>query len=108
MDSLTALELKNSLQTDLGLVLPSTLAFDYPTVEALLDYLAAQLIENVENIGKAEQAEQGHEQTHLPSEPRDPAEMTEVRADLLQGDALISQLDQTLSDLENLFEEDTP
>ncbi len=39
MDSLTSVELKNRLQTGLGCTLPSTLAFDYPTTEALINYL---------------------------------------------------------------------
>ena len=43
LDSLTALELKNSLQTSLDCVLPSTLTFDYPTVAALIDYLANEI-----------------------------------------------------------------
>jgi acyl carrier protein len=42
MDSLMALELKNQLQQDFGLT-PSTIAFEYPTVEALSGYLAASL-----------------------------------------------------------------
>jgi len=40
MDSLRASELRNRLQTSLGCTLPPTLAFKYPTVDALVDHLA--------------------------------------------------------------------
>jgi acyl carrier protein len=40
MDSLTAIEFRNRLQEELGVVLPSSLAFDYPDVSSLTDYLA--------------------------------------------------------------------
>ncbi|MEW6234619.1 MAG: type I polyketide synthase [Candidatus Omnitrophota bacterium] len=39
MDSLTAIELKNRLENDLGVSLPSTLAFDHSTLQTLADYL---------------------------------------------------------------------
>jgi short-subunit dehydrogenase/acyl carrier protein len=42
MDSLMALELKNQLQQDFGLM-PSTIAIEYPTVDALSEYLTASL-----------------------------------------------------------------
>jgi hypothetical protein len=45
MDSLTSVEFKNRLQNSLGITLPSTVAFDYPTVESLLDYLAQEILE---------------------------------------------------------------
>jgi hypothetical protein len=44
MDSLTSIELRNRLQTSLGSSLPSTLVFDYPTVEELVDYLAQEVL----------------------------------------------------------------
>jgi malonyl CoA-acyl carrier protein transacylase len=44
MDSLMAMELRNHLQTSLGRTIPATLAYDYPTVEALGDYLATELL----------------------------------------------------------------
>jgi malonyl CoA-acyl carrier protein transacylase len=44
MDSLTSIELRNGLQTNLGCSLPSTLVFDYPTVEALVDYLVREVL----------------------------------------------------------------
>ena len=39
LDSLGAVELKNALEAQVGLELPSTLTFDYPTIDALADYI---------------------------------------------------------------------
>ena len=44
MDSLTFVELRNKLQTSLDCSLPSTLAFDYPTVGKLVDYLSQEIL----------------------------------------------------------------
>jgi acyl transferase domain-containing protein/SAM-dependent methyltransferase/acyl carrier protein len=44
MDSLTAVELKNRLQTTLGKPLPSTLFFDHPNVQELTEYLAREVL----------------------------------------------------------------
>ncbi|HEX7360857.1 MAG TPA: type I polyketide synthase [Bryobacteraceae bacterium] len=43
MDSLTAVEFRNRLQADLGMVLPSTLAFDYPTLESLIEFVKSAI-----------------------------------------------------------------
>lgn len=43
MDSLAAVELRNYLQTNTGLRLPNTLAFDYPTIDTLAIFLAQKL-----------------------------------------------------------------
>jgi acyl carrier protein len=42
LDSLMALELRNRLESALGRTLSATLAWNYPTVDALVDYLADQ------------------------------------------------------------------
>lgn len=43
MDSLTAIEFRNRLQEDLRIKLSTTLAFDYPEINSLAQYLAASL-----------------------------------------------------------------
>ena len=47
MDSLMAVEFKNSLQASLGDAVSLTAAFDYPTVELLTEYIAGELSEEV-------------------------------------------------------------
>jgi hypothetical protein len=39
-----AVELSNRMRADLGLSLPATLAFEYPTQRALGEYLAGELL----------------------------------------------------------------
>jgi acyl transferase domain-containing protein len=43
MDSLVAVELRNRIQTDFRVVFPLTLIADYPTIEALANYLVASV-----------------------------------------------------------------
>jgi acyl transferase domain-containing protein len=49
LDSIATVELVSRLQTSLGLSLPSTLVFEYSTIEALSEYLA-QKIPSLESI----------------------------------------------------------
>ncbi|MEO3792454.1 type I polyketide synthase, partial [Nonomuraea sp. B10E15] len=42
-DSLTAVEFRNQLTAAIGVPLPATLIFDYPTAEAIADHLANQM-----------------------------------------------------------------
>ena len=61
MDSLTAVELRHRFTTDLGVVFPSTLLFDHPTVESLVGHLSEALL-------PAESATDGTE-TRVRSQP---------------------------------------
>ncbi|MEH2172819.1 SDR family NAD(P)-dependent oxidoreductase [Nostoc sp.] len=45
IDSLTAVELRNRLQTSLECAIASTVMFDYPTVGALVDYLMGEVLQ---------------------------------------------------------------
>jgi acyl carrier protein len=56
LDSLGAVELKNSLEGSLGVSLPQTLVFDYPTKDALTRYLTATVAEESDS-SKSEGAE---------------------------------------------------
>ncbi|WP_242436822.1 type I polyketide synthase [Streptomyces sp. CB02488] len=51
-DSLTAVELRNALTAETGLKLPSTVVFDYPSVEALAAFVVTELF-SVEEEGAA-------------------------------------------------------
>nr|ATO58431.1 McyD [Phormidium sp. LP904e]QCQ67874.1 type I polyketide synthase [Phormidium sp. LP904c] len=46
MDSLTSTELRNLLQTDFNCSLPSTIAFRFPNVETLADYLLQEVLDS--------------------------------------------------------------
>ena len=50
LDSLTALELKKTLERDLGTELSTTVAFDYPTPEALSQFLASKVFKPKEAV----------------------------------------------------------
>ncbi|MEL7144136.1 MAG: phosphopantetheine-binding protein, partial [Cyanobacteria bacterium J06573_11] len=117
LDSLTALELKNSLETTLNLSLPSTLAFDYPTVDALIAYLAERLIStsttpqplaaegtDVEgtDIEGTDVKELGSNRSESESEAALDADLTVE----LGGDDLIQKMDQKLAELDSIFNDD--
>ena len=59
IDSLMSVELKNRLVRNLGVEIPSTLLFQYPTISAL----APKLIESMEN---REQEQSPHEESQSP------------------------------------------
>ena len=79
LDSLMAVELRNALSRNVGATLPATLVFDYPTIEALVDYLSSDVL---------------HLQTEAPAQER--GEPVKVADDLValtdeEAEALLLQ-----------------
>ncbi|HVC19686.1 MAG TPA: MupA/Atu3671 family FMN-dependent luciferase-like monooxygenase [Vicinamibacterales bacterium] len=82
MDSLMALELKKRLQADFGVELRATAVFNYPTVQALADFLAGLL---------------GAASTAAPTAPAGPATATiAADSDRLSDAELVRLLDEQL------------
>jgi acyl carrier protein len=67
LDSLGAVELKNSLEGRLGLQLPGTLVFDYPSVAAIAGFIETQLPEQDESEDEQAYAADGSDE--LPPSP---------------------------------------
>jgi len=49
LDSIAALDLRNALDRDLGTQLSATVAFDHPTVDALIDHVLDQVAERLDD-----------------------------------------------------------
>src|SRR5262249_36619993 len=45
IDSIMTVQLRNHLETALGLSLPPTIAFEYPTVDSLVDFIAGMILQ---------------------------------------------------------------
>ncbi len=85
MDSLMGLELRNRIEAVLGLTIPATLLWTYPTVVALSEYLVGQVVES---------------QDQPPDDIANPSmdvDDTSDLGDLNDKDALYALLDEELS-----------
>jgi len=49
LDSLSAIEFRDSLSSSLGISLPGTLIFDHPTIDAITSYVSSMIVERVES-----------------------------------------------------------
>lgn len=84
MDSLTSVEMRNALQGSLGIDLPSTLIFKYPTIEAVSEFLADTL------RGTSEKENTAPDQPAQTSLDQDVAEMTEEELNALIDDEFMN------------------
>ncbi len=71
MDSMMALEFRSALELDLGISLPSTLVWAYPTTEALAGFLFFNLFDEVADASQSEQKELNEEAIDLLEQLKD-------------------------------------
>jgi polyene macrolide polyketide synthase len=62
-DSLTAVELRNRLNTATGLHCPATLVFDYPTTSAVVSYMLQEMLPDMPTLDDADPGEDAVRQT---------------------------------------------
>lgn len=94
LDSLTALELKNRLQQDLGLELPTTMIFDYPNTNALAGFLWRQISPHLSESPTANTAIASSTEQHS-----DTAQLIVAHS----SEAFATQFDQRLDEVEALL-----
>lgn len=68
VDSLIAVELKNRLQSELGTPISSTLLFDYPTIESLVNYILEDLLVQQLNNNSVDKVASSKSQEHAINE----------------------------------------
>ena len=89
MDSLMIVELRNRLQTGLGCTVPVSMAFDYPTVSALVNYLTETLFPSKAAAEASPPAETSHSEESSGMSETELEQLSESEAEAL----LMSKLD---------------
>jgi acyl carrier protein len=89
LDSLMAIELKNRLEHDLRVTLPATLAFEYPTIHDLAEYILDEL------PGLAENKTAGLPTPATPQHSTDDAEKLESLSEEELAALLANELEQS-------------
>jgi acyl transferase domain-containing protein/protein-L-isoaspartate O-methyltransferase len=94
MDSLMTVELRGRLERGVGIRLPTTIAFEYPTVETLAGYLAGRI-----RVGGEGRAGATSFSVVAGGAPTPAAAVVDADLDSLSEDDLAALLDGTVADL---------
>jgi acyl carrier protein len=86
MDSLMAIELRNTLQKGLGLSLPATVALDHPTIDFLVKHLLDEVLKL--DVPGTPPPKASKPPPPAPPRPPTPAPVNEVALDALSDDEL--------------------
>ncbi len=107
MDSMMTMQLRTHLEASLNCSLPPTLAFEYPSIMTLTDFLCNEILPQLilTNTSQASAAEQdgSKENTGLKSESITESQVVEPILET-DGDDLLNLLDQELSRIDDLLE----
>jgi acyl transferase domain-containing protein/NADPH:quinone reductase-like Zn-dependent oxidoreductase/NADP-dependent 3-hydroxy acid dehydrogenase YdfG/acyl carrier protein len=91
LNSITALEFRNRITKATGLTFPATLAFDYPTIDMLADYLHAKLVASAQSL------ENGQPHTNVSGQQPDSQPLVSVDLPHAAGPAPASSPDTVSS-----------
>ena len=95
MDSLMTVELRNRLETSLGVSIPSTVIFEYPTIADLAEYLAGEVFGSEEagvaEVAEGEEVEEGGEEAEEVGGAQGVEEQDEILSELAALETLLGE-----------------
>ncbi|WP_433200629.1 type I polyketide synthase [Nocardia sp. CA-107356] len=99
-DSITAIEFRNALKTVTGLRLPATLVFDYPSPQALAEYLAEEFTDHHDADQSTDQSENDIRRAlqTIPLTRLRETGLLDALMKLTQGQESHSEIDQSITD----------